>query len=136
MGGITRRANKGGERGAAMVEFAVILPLLITLVFGIIEFSIAFNRLQGLHAAAREGARTASLPTATYGDVQARVNSALTGITYDVGPSAPVVTPGGGCAGRTGEEVRVDINATYTISIPLLPDYSVPMTGTGVFRCE
>jgi len=85
------------QRGAAIVEMAVVLPILVTLVFGIIEFSIAFNRLQGLHAAAREGARTASIPTSTYSDVDARVTSALTGITFDTGPSAPTVSPGG-CA--------------------------------------
>ena len=53
------------ERGAAAVEMAIVLPLLILILFGIVEFSIYFNRLQGLQAAAREGARVAALPQST-----------------------------------------------------------------------
>ncbi len=118
-----------------MVEFAVILPVLIMVVFGIIQFSIAFNRVQGLHAAAREGARTASIPTATMGDINSRVTEALTGITYDGAPGVSV--PTGSCAGRKGEQVRVDVTAAYTISIPLLPALPpLNLQGTGVFRCE
>lgn len=128
------RGQKQDERGAAMVEFAVILPVLIVLVFGIIHFAIAFNRVQGLHAAAREGARTASIPTATISDVNGRVTEALTGINYDGTPN--VAVPTGGCAGRTGEQVRVDVTAEYTISIPLLPSRTIDLQGTGVFRCE
>ena len=45
------------ERGAAVIEFAIVLPILILLVFGIVQFSIVYNRVQGLHAAAREAAR-------------------------------------------------------------------------------
>jgi Flp pilus assembly protein TadG len=49
------------EGGAAAVEFALILTLLILLVFGIIQLGLAYNRYQGLQAAAREGARVASI---------------------------------------------------------------------------
>jgi Flp pilus assembly pilin Flp len=48
-----------GEDGAAAVEFALLLPLLVLLLFGIIQFGIAFNaRIQATNAA-REAARTA-----------------------------------------------------------------------------
>ena len=63
------------QRGAAAVEMAIVLPILILLVFGIIEWSIYFNRLQGLQAAAREGARVAALPQST----QANIQSAMSG---------------------------------------------------------
>lgn len=46
-----------GERGAAMVEFAVSLPLLVVLVIGIFDFGAAFNFKQELNNAVREGAR-------------------------------------------------------------------------------
>ena len=39
----TKTNMKGNERGQAMVEFAMVLPLLIPLVFGIIQFAIVFN---------------------------------------------------------------------------------------------
>jgi len=47
------------ERGANLVEFVLILPLLVLLVFGIIEFGVNFDRKIGVNHAAREGARAA-----------------------------------------------------------------------------
>lgn len=51
----------GEERGAAAVEFALVLPILIFLVFGIIEFGFVFNRWLSVTHAAREGVRVYSL---------------------------------------------------------------------------
>jgi len=48
-----------------VVEFALIMPFLLMLVFGVIQFGTLFNRQQGMHAAAREGARVAALPSST-----------------------------------------------------------------------
>jgi Flp pilus assembly protein TadG len=63
------------RRGQALVEFALILPLLMVLLFGIVEFGRAWNGKQVLTDAAREGARLAVLgnPTIT----QAMVDSAV-----------------------------------------------------------
>src|SRR5436190_13636937 len=88
-----RRVRRGSdERGAAVVEFAIVLPLLILLVFGIVEFSIAYNRQQGLHAAAREGARVAALPQTTSSEIDTRVRSALSGVLSPSEISAATVT--------------------------------------------
>jgi hypothetical protein len=46
-----------GQNGSAAVEFAIVLPLLVTLVFGIIEFSILFYNKAMITNASREGAR-------------------------------------------------------------------------------
>ncbi len=64
------------EGGAAAVEFALILPLLMMLVFGIVDFGYAMNRDTMINNAAREGVRSASLG-ATTADVTATVKSAL-----------------------------------------------------------
>ncbi len=45
------------QEGAAMIEFAIILPLLLLLIFGIIEFSLFLYNKQVITNAAREGAR-------------------------------------------------------------------------------
>ncbi|MDQ3216327.1 MAG: pilus assembly protein, partial [Actinomycetota bacterium] len=45
------------ERGAAAIEMALVLPLLVLLVFGIIEFGFIFNRYISVTHAAREGVR-------------------------------------------------------------------------------
>lgn len=47
------------ERGAALVEFAMVLPLLVALLFGIVEFGIALNDYQSIRHGVREGARQA-----------------------------------------------------------------------------
>lgn len=51
------------ERAAAVVEFAVVLPLLLTILFGIIEYGYIFMVRQTLQHAAREGSRIAVLQT-------------------------------------------------------------------------
>jgi len=54
---IRLRSSLLGDKGAAIVEFAVALPLLMVLVVGIFDFGGAFNLKQELNNAAREGAR-------------------------------------------------------------------------------
>ncbi len=49
------------ERGASLVEFAVVLPLLLALLFGVIESSFAFAQLNDVRFGAREGARAAAV---------------------------------------------------------------------------
>ncbi len=69
-----RRAlwDKTCERGAAVVEMAVVTPLLLTLLFGVIEFGNSFMFRQLLTNAAREGARTSAIQ-ATADDAAIRV---------------------------------------------------------------
>jgi Flp pilus assembly protein TadG len=116
---------------------ALVLPLLVLLVFGIVEFSIAYNRVQGLHAAAREGARIASLPDTTQGDIAARVTSAIQGVPLK-GPPQITVTPAASqpCLDRAGETVVVSVRATTDLDIPLWGSQSLTITGRGEFRCE
>ena len=59
--GRRRRRLQRGERGATLVEFALILPLLLALVFGIIEASWAFGQHNDVRHGAREGARLAAV---------------------------------------------------------------------------
>lgn len=87
--GILRNATvrRGHERarGAAVVEFAVVLPLLLTILFGIIEYGWVFMVRQTLQTAAREGCRLAVLQTTTspYTNVLDRVSQVMepTGLT-------------------------------------------------------
>jgi Flp pilus assembly protein TadG len=55
--------RRTGDRGAAAVEFALLLPLLLILVFGIIDFGRMLNAQITLTEAAREGARASVLGT-------------------------------------------------------------------------
>jgi hypothetical protein len=67
------------RRGAAAVEMALILPVFMALILGIIETSRLGMVSQLLHVAAREGCRTAVLPGQTEEVVRARVDAALVG---------------------------------------------------------
>ncbi len=72
-------------RGAAVVEFAVVLPLLLTILFGIIEYGWVFMVRQALQTAAREGTRIAILQTSEepYTAVLNRISEVMepTGLT-------------------------------------------------------
>jgi Flp pilus assembly protein TadG len=63
------------ERGAALVEFAMALPLLLVVIAGIVDFGFAFQRYEVLTNAAREGARLASLPGYDATSVDSRVRA-------------------------------------------------------------
>ena len=63
MAGVRESADKGKdrERGAVLVEFAMISILFFTLLFGVIEFGYQFNDYQALRQGVREGARQATV---------------------------------------------------------------------------
>lgn len=79
------------ERGAELIEFALIFPLLLLVLVGMIDFGFLFQRYEVLTNAAREGARIAVLPNYTAADVQSRVCGYLTtgGVPTTGCPAAP-----------------------------------------------
>lgn len=118
------------------MEFALLAPLLFTLLLGIIQYGIALNRAQSLQAAAREAGRIVSMPGATKTDGLNKVTLTLNGTTFDSGPvisfTPNVTSP---CANRSGLNVTVLITATADVSLPLYTATS-NLTGTGTFVCE
>ena len=72
---LLRRARE--QRGAALIEVALTLPLLLLVSVGIFEFGRAYQTWQVLTNAAREGARIAVLPGSTDDAVEARVSQYL-----------------------------------------------------------
>jgi Flp pilus assembly protein TadG len=128
--------GKNREKGVAAVEFALILPLLLLVLFMIIEFSIALYDKAVITNASREGARSGivnasagSRPTA--GAIAAVVNSYCGSNLISFGPSA-CVNPGD----------LLTVNVTYTYDFLVLPNFmgSLPtgltLTGNTVMRCE
>jgi Flp pilus assembly protein TadG len=114
-GAATRLA---GERGAEVVEMAVVTPLLLLVIVGIVDFGFLFQRYSVLTNAAMEGARVGTLPGYQIpGDVQARVEAyAASGgvdpatITVEAIP-AVVPAPGGG----NYPAVQVTVEHDYTL---------------------
>lgn len=59
--------NRGNDRGANLVEFALLAPLLILLLLGIIEFGYLFGKYNEVRHGAHEGARLAAVDDASLG---------------------------------------------------------------------
>ena len=109
------RTTLGDECGAALVEFAIIFPVLIILLFGMIDFGRAFFTRNNLVAAAREGARYgAVLPNACAGAWPDSIRARTSRYVTTIGGRAPtaaqlVVTTPGGCAANVSTNVMVSI---------------------------
>ena len=111
LGSAPHRARRGryirvGDRGAAAVEFALLLPLLLLLVFGIIDFGRAINAQITLTQAARTGARLAALG-------QPNVVSATQAAATGLSPVTVGVTPCPAGATQTSQAV---VTASYSFS--------------------
>jgi Flp pilus assembly protein TadG len=75
---IDLRGGLRGDAGVAVIEFALVAPLLLILVFGIIDLGRAYSTLNQIAASAREGARFAAvLPNPTSGSSQAQIRQTV-----------------------------------------------------------
>ncbi len=135
------RAKLRREEGAAAVEFALIVGLLAILVFGLLEYGLAFWQVQNLRAAAREGARVAAV-----GGDDAEVRAAM------VASASGSLNGGFGLAPYTpcdeddpGNPVTIklvngslpgSVREAFEVSIPFLPPITLNPTLSGTFRCE
>jgi Flp pilus assembly pilin Flp len=96
-GGVARRARRG-ERGAAAVEFALEVPVLLLVLFGIVSFGFMLSLRQGMSQAAAEGARAAAVTL-----VDAQKTGAAVAAIDDALPYG--VTCAGGNLVRDSEDV-------------------------------
>jgi len=131
------------ERGASAVEFAIVASLLFVILFGIIQFGMAYNRSQGLEAASREGARLAATD-ATFSEIQTRVQNAQSlFIGTDVQVTTNPATSGSqkpcqiaGIGALVTVTATVPPSASYAITIPIWGNQQINYTASGIFRCE
>lgn len=73
-----RAALRRNERGAAMLEFALLAPVLLTVVIGAVQMGILFFANTGLQHAVGEGARLAAIfPRPTDTEIRERITSSL-----------------------------------------------------------
>ncbi|WP_043433872.1 TadE/TadG family type IV pilus assembly protein [Arthrobacter sp. I3] len=123
-----RSRAPGRERGSAAVEFALVAPLLLSLVVGIVELSYTYNLQISVTQAAREAARTMAVKNNQSDAIAAALAGApglsAAGFTYSFTPTA--------CAeGRTAT-----VNVTYTANtLTNFLGSRVTLRGTGAMRC-
>jgi Flp pilus assembly protein TadG len=120
-------ASDSRDRGSVAVEFALLLPVLLLLIFGIIDFGRAINDQITLTQAAREGARLASLGYSTSA-VTTRAQSAA----YPLSP-VPTVTVTSACPTGAGTGVDAVVKLTYTFSFVTPVGAFAAMFGTASF---
>lgn len=132
---VRNRFSSKRDQGAAMVEFALVLPILLMLVFGIIDFSLYFYNDLELSHAARDAARRASVATSpsAYAAATAIVQSAHlvpTENTTNTSPAISVSTTGGVTT------VTAVGSGTYRFFSPFLPFTLRLGPATAVMRHE
>jgi Flp pilus assembly protein TadG len=100
------------RKGAAAVEFALVAPVFVLLVFGMIEYGRMVMVQQVITNASREGARRAVLDGATATDVSSTVttyltNGAVSGATVTMNPTNPATVV-------AGNPITVTVSVPYT----------------------
>ncbi|MGH2679892.1 MAG: TadE/TadG family type IV pilus assembly protein [Actinomycetota bacterium] len=135
------RSKLRREDGAAAVEFALIVGLLAVLIFGLLEYGLAFWQVQNLRSAAREGARVA----AVRGDDTA-VRTAMVASSAGSLSGGWTFTRSRTCDDDArGQEVTIQIvngslsgsvREAFEVSIPFLPPIQLDPLLSGSFRCE
>jgi Flp pilus assembly protein TadG len=112
------RSRSSNRRGAAVVEFAIVSPLLFLLVFGMIEYGRMVMVQQVITNASREGARLAVLDGATSTSVKTQVESYLTNSSVD--GATVTLTPEEPSTAAYGAAVTVAVSIPFT-SVSWLP---------------
>jgi TadE-like protein len=123
------RRRSTNEVGAAMVELAIILPVLMMLVFGIIEYGRLYNYQVTLTSAAREAVRDFAIN---------QDHDQAVGVAYDAisssmlpGPLVPDVP----FSCEPGDPTTVRLEYPFTLRIPFIGDDLLTVTAEGVMRC-
>lgn len=146
---IRRRGASSESRGQSLVEFALILPIFVLLLVGILDFGRAVFAFNTLNNAAREGGRLAIVDqTATHIQEMA---AGRTGF-LDVQPSdvsldfrdPDDVDSAGSCDGSPGDNAIVGCLAVvrvtyeYNAATPILSQIigTIPLAGESMFRVE
>ncbi len=146
---IGTKPHRGAERGAVLVELAIVLPLLALLFLTIIDLGLVVRESQVLQNAAREGARFSALPVswidplnpvATEAAIKQRVTAYCQEEGIVVDPADVTVNQrqaidvGGGVT-ALGSEVVVSYERPFLIpGAPLLPFTRVRLVSRAVFR--
>ena len=133
------RKLKRSEKGQGIVEFALILPILLFLIMGIIQFGLIFLGHISVSNAAREGARVGIIQS-TYTEARSKAIEKVND-TFEVTPAlsktgdALVVS-----TFNPGAQFSVTVNGEVDIIVPLFdflfPTGKYPVSGVSIMRVE
>jgi Flp pilus assembly protein TadG len=117
-----RRNLAADEAGATAVELAFILPVLVMLVFGVIQLGWALHCGSSVRYAVEQASRTVMLnPSTTQAQVQSQVTAALQGVAD---PNNVTVTLTFDTSSGT-RVAKIAAVYTHTLSVPMLPGWTL-----------
>lgn len=116
----TRRLLRS-EDGQALVEFALVIPVLLILMLGLVEFSRAWNARQVLTDVARESLRSAVVAnnSYTYDEMRQRIDDALVRASMDP-DKADVVVEGWKAGTGTPARIQIEYEFEFAFIAPLI----------------
>lgn len=116
------------NRGQALVEFALILPVFMLLVVGMLEFGVIINQYLVVAEAAREGARSAAL-----GNTNATVTTVSKAAASPINTSQLTVTISPTANRTSGTQVTVTVaNPVQSITTMMSPFFPAGFTVQGI----
>ncbi len=136
-------AARSRTRGQALVEFALVIPVFMLILCGVLDFGFMLYSRMTVINASREGARIAvtaadntTIPTLASGTVLSNVPGLNTGPALDHRPAASRSRPPGSCnfstttGSQSGDAVSVRVTYTYQTFFPLFFGSTFPMSST------
>ncbi len=127
------------DRGQALLEFALVMPILLFLLFAILTVGFWMNTQQVLTQAARLGARQGSL-TNDNGQIQGAIASAIASIDPNASRTTVAITPSDqtDSARRRGNPLTVSLTYTMPFTFDDLPAVfrTVNARTTALIECE
>ncbi|MEA4831297.1 MAG: TadE/TadG family type IV pilus assembly protein [Oscillospiraceae bacterium] len=125
------------ESGQSVVEFALMLPIFLLLVFGIIEFGILFNMKLSVTNCAREGARYAALhseESSLESTIESRVRRLA--VFGDIDVAVSFSNPSNHKSGDVTVTVTAQANALTPVGDLLFSNGRLILTGTVIMKVE
>jgi Flp pilus assembly protein TadG len=139
--GVSRRSESNtrrrrSQRGQSLAEFALVVPVFLILLFGVVDFSLGLKAWLTVTNASREGARVLVL-----GQSCTQVTNQAKNVAQSLHPTVSVTITPASCQGSAGDAMTVTVSYTYSSITPLgnfvhLLTGPITMTSSSTMRHE
>jgi Flp pilus assembly protein TadG len=131
-----KRRRRGRQLGQSLAEFAIVVPIFLIVVFGVVDFSLGLKAWLTVTNASREGARVLVL-----GQTCSQVTTQAQNVASSLHPQVTVTITPSTCTGVSGDAMSVKVSYTYTSVTPLghlaqLLTGPITMSSTSTMRHE
>ncbi|MBI5284469.1 MAG: pilus assembly protein [Chloroflexi bacterium] len=132
----TNSRRRRSQRGQSLAEFAMVVPVFLILLFGVVDFSLGLKAWLTVTNASREGARVLVL-----GQSCTQVTDQARNVASSLSPAVSVTITPSSCTGSSGDAMTVTVSYTYNSITPLgnfvnLLTGPITMTSSSTMRHE